>query len=426
MNTSIYNHLLTTYTPRPLTKHDTHKASELRSIIGKIGKITQSSPIYLVKLSDARQSYALGIKESAIMMQNSLNELSDTSADGVFSKLKAYSSSPEEVEATIIGGDYEKLPEGFSIKVDELARTQVNHTKEVYPTGKPLTGGIYKFQVSVGDDIYDFQYNVKNDSNNKEILEGLSSFINKAKIGLRTDVLRSDSDGLINLRIESEMTGASGDEPIFTFSDKSIVGERGIIGYYEFNNVSRRPKSATFYMDGIKKHTLSNEFTLGKSLNVKLHDITDDAVSIRYYPDNEQVINNVEKIASAYNYMIDSTAEYSKAASGTLKLANEIRYAVEPHKSELESCGLVIGEDGRMSVDHSLVIQAVNDGDMQKLFSSDSAFMQRLGKKADEVKLNPMDYVDKTLVSYPNYNKAAQGYSYITSLYSGMIFNFYC
>ena len=33
---------------------------------------------------------------------------------------------------------------------------------------------------------------------------------------------------------------------------------------------------------------------------------------------------------------------------------------------------------------------------------------------------------EKKIVSYPDYGKPPKGYSYITSLYSGMLFNYYC
>mgnify|MGYP000780743947 FL=1 len=71
-------------------------------------------------------------------------------------------------------------------------------------------------------------------------------------------------------------------------------------------------------------------------------------------------------------------------------------------------------------------MQAIEDGDMQKLFSKESPFVNRLFTKMDSVKLNPVEYIDKKIVSYPDYSKPAKGYSYITSLYSGLIFNSYC
>ena len=83
-------------------------------------------------------------------------------------------------------------------------------------------------------------------------------------------------------------------------------------------------------------------------------------------------------------------------------------------------------EEGTIRIDESLAVQAINDGEMQKLFSKDSDLSKRLLGKSESVKLDPMEYVDKLLVSYPNYTKEGVGYSYITSLYSGMLFNYYC
>lgn len=77
-------------------------------------------------------------------------------------------------------------------------------------------------------------------------------------------------------------------------------------------------------------------------------------------------------------------------------------------------------------MDESLASQAAQDGDMEKLIGRDSALNRRLRKKNEEIKLNPMDYIQKKIVSYPDYGKPPKGYSYITSLYSGMLFNYYC
>ena len=124
--------------------------------------------------------------------------------------------------------------------------------------------------------------------------------------------------------------------------------------------------------------------------------------------------------------MIEGSNEYAKITEKNSKLALEFKYLVKPFKSELESCGLLFEEDGTMKIDEALATQAINDGDMQKLFSEESELSKRLLGKSENVKLDPMEYVDKLLVSYPNYTKEGIGYSYITSLYSGMLFNYYC
>lgn len=425
-DSNTYNYLVPTYRPKPLTKYDTHKASELRNIVNQITKLTKESPTYFVKMNDAKQTYLLGIKEAAIMFQNGFEELCDNSPDSAFNNKKAYSSDVGKVGAEITGTDQSRLPDEFSIRVESLASSQINLGRDLYPTGKGLYGGTYKFQVNVGDDMYDFQYNVRNEANNREIIRGLSSFINKANIGIHTNVVNdSEVPEKIRMRIESDMTGSSMGEPIFTLADKENINGTGIVSYLGLDRIERSPASSTFYMDDVERHTLSNEFTMGKCLKISLREITKDAVNINYYPDSDRILASLYKIADAYNFMLDSSEEFAKVASYNLKLANDIKGTIRPYKPELEACGFVFNEDNRILFDTSLTLQAVNDGDLQKLFSRNSEFVQHMMAKAFEIKLNPMEYIDKLMGTYPDFSKPAEGFSYITSLYSGLIFNYY-
>lgn len=424
-DTNSYNYLVPTYRPKPLTKYDTHKASELRNIVNEITKLTKESPTYFVKMNDAKQTYLLGVKESAIMFQNGFEELCDNSPDSAFNNKKAYSSNIDIVGAQIIGEDQSKLPDEFSIRVENLALSQINKGRELYMTGKGLAGGTYKFQINVGDDMYDFQYNVRSDANNREIVNGLSSFINKANIGIQTRIEKDhDNPNKIWMEIESDMTGSAAGEPIFTLVDKDANGN-GLVSYLELDRIERSPKSSTFYMDETERHTLSNEFTMGKCLKVKLRKSSDIDVHINFYPDSDRILESLQKIADAYNFMLDSSEEFSKVASYNLKLANDIQATIRPFRSELESCGFVFNEENRMLFDTSLTLQAIHDGELQKLFTRTSPFVQTMVGKAYEIKLNPMEYVDKLMGTYPDFSKPAEGFSYITSLYSGLIFNYY-
>ena len=427
MDANVYNHLVSSYTPRTISKYDAHKPSELRSIVNKIVKITQTSPIYMIKLSDAKQSYALGIKEAAMRLKNSFNTLSEKAEDNLFNNKKAYSSDTSVIEAEFLEGAKDTNLEDISIRVAGLAKSQINNSNELYCTGKRVSGGTYKFQIGVADNVYDFQYNVKNDLNNEEIAKGLSSFINKAKIGLNAGIeyIGQNRDKFV-ISIESELTGSVGDDTIFYLRDKGEVGSHGIIKLLGLSNIVRKPESSTFYMDGIEKHTLSNEFSIGKNLKILLKKTSESEVDIRYFPDSEQILKNMEKLAGAYNYIIDSTEEYGKITKNRLRLANEMRDIIEPYRQELEACGFCFDEAGRISFDKALVTQAVNDEELEKQFREESSFVKTMKQKAEEIQLNPMDYVDKKIAVYPNYAKNGQGYCYITSLYSGLIFNDYC
>ncbi len=48
---AVYNNYLTAYTPKPLTKYDTHKKSELRSVYNSIVKINKEAPDHEQRIS---------------------------------------------------------------------------------------------------------------------------------------------------------------------------------------------------------------------------------------------------------------------------------------------------------------------------------------------------------------------------------------
>lgn len=423
---NIYNRLVPTYKPQPLTKYDTHKASELRNIVNEITKLTKESPTYFVKLNDAKQTYLLGIKEAAIMFQNGFEELCDTSPDSAFNNLKAYSSDSGKIDAEIISTGQSRLPDKFSLRVERLALSQINRGRDLYPSSKGLSGGTYKFQVNVGDDMYDFQYNIRNEASNREVMKGLSSFINKANIGINTKVERNAAEpDKIRMRIESDMTGSSAGEPIFTLADKENVNGNGIVSFLDLNRVERSPMSSKFFMDDVERHTLSNEFTMGKCLKISLKQTTNVPVQINYYPDGDRIMGSLQKIAEAYNFMLDSSQEFAKVTSYNLKLANDIQSTIRPYKPDLEVCGFVFDENNRIFFDNALTSQAINDGTLKELFSKNSQFVRTMMEKAYEIKINPMEYIDKLMGTYPDFSKPSEGFSYITSLYSGLIFNYY-
>ena len=103
-----------------------------------------------------------------------------------------------------------------------------------------------------------------------------------------------------------------------------------------------------------------------------------------------------------------------------------MRSIVGNYSSEMESLGLNVADDGMISVDSNLLLQTAQQTQASgQTFDYLRDFTQSLLRKSDAISLDPMEYVDKTIVAYKN-----PGHNYVspytTSNYSGMMFNFYC
>ena len=89
---TVYNNYLTAYTPKTLTRYDTHKKSELRNVYNSIVKLNKEAPWYLPTTNKDTQQYAVDIKENARQLHNTIAQLGGLEEDGLFNKKSAYSS----------------------------------------------------------------------------------------------------------------------------------------------------------------------------------------------------------------------------------------------------------------------------------------------------------------------------------------------
>jgi flagellar hook-associated protein 2 len=137
----------------------------------------------------------------------------------------------------------------------------------------------------------------------------------------------------------------------------------------------------------------------------------------------------VDSILETYNDIIrlakDRTLGDQEHYRAT-KLLGEMKSLEDVYKEELEACGLTAKDDGSLVMDDALAVQAAQDGGIESLFTRENGFIARLLDKAEAIAINPMEYLDKTIVTYPNNEKNAFHNPYITSIYSGLFFSSYC
>ena len=156
---TVYNHYLTAYAPKGTTRYDTHKRSELRSIYNSIVKLNKESPLYLPDTSKESQIFAVGLKENARQLRNTIASLGGLDEGELLNKKTAYSSNSDLVEASFIGD----IPEdgtipSYNIEVTALASGQTN-IGSFLPSSKAiaLPEDTYSFDVTINDLSYEFQ-----------------------------------------------------------------------------------------------------------------------------------------------------------------------------------------------------------------------------------------------------------------------------
>ena len=427
MNT-VYNNYLTTYTPKSLTRYDTHKKSELRGVYNSIVKMNKDAPWYLPTTSKDVQRYAVDLKESARELHNTIAWLGGLEESESLQKKSAYSSDPDVVSANFIGKDLPTgTPDGFTIEVESLATPQENMGLFLPESTVALRPDTYSFDISINDMNYEFQFSIGESETNREVQERLARLINNSSIGLKATV--REEDHRTSLSLVSESAGLpSGKDHIFSVSDERTSKAKGTVQYFGLNYTSREASDAVFKINGEQRTASANHFTVGKLFEVELKGLSpkDSPATIGLKNDVESMTDNIRHLVGGYNDFIKAASSYLETQSRSKALLREMKNLAGNFSSELESIGLNLSEEGTISIDPDLLRQAAQQTqDTGGSFDYLKNFTQSLLKKSDQISLNPMDYVDKTIVAYknPGHNFVSP---YTTSNYSGMMFNFYC
>ena len=428
--TNAYNNFLTTYAPKS-TRYDNHKRGELKSIYESIVKQSKESPLFLIDYGTETTSYAINMKENARDLKNVISSLSSEDTMSVLDKKTAYSSDEDVIEAKYIGDsngsiDPENVP-SFNVEVKQLATSQVNLGKFLWNNEMGLTPDTYSFDIEINDTDYEFQFNVEEGDTNKDMQEKLARLINRSNIGVVASV-ESDGDTRSALRIESNSTGKQPDgKNIFTVSDDNTSKTAGAADYFGLSEVTSPSTNAVFSLNGTEHSAYSNSFTIDRAYEVTLKGVSDEdsPVTVGLKPDVESLVGNITGLVKGYNDFMRRAAEYTASYGKSTKFNTEMRSLQNVYKNELDAVGLSFNDDGTLEIDRNLLTQSANEGDPHDTLKAITSFTNSLVNKAGQISLNPMEYTNRVVVEYKNPGKNFPN-PYITSMYSGMMFNGYC
>ena len=425
MISSVYSYYLSQYGNKSNSKYDSHTRTQLKNTYSKVVKINSQTPVYKLDLSTAAQKYAIDLKEHARALENITEDLSD-GADGTMTfKKSAVSSNASAVNASYIT-DFGAASddESFDINVKQLACSQLNTGNYLQPRSKHIKPGEYSFDLSINDVIYEFQFKVDNSETTNNIQNKIARLINRSNIGLTANI-KEDNLGNTAINIESEATGINGTTPVIFSIKSDDASNQPLIDTLGLDRVTQYPANAIFDVDGDERSSMSNSITINKAYDVKLSKVTEEPVTISLKADADSIVESLNELVAGYNNLISVTNdENNNHFQGTEKLQNEIASIARSYKKQLADSGLSLNKDGTISADKEVIINADNKDALSHIYESLNSFKNSIKEKAEDIALNPMDYVNNRIIAYKNPLRSFPD-PYNLSAYTGMMFNGY-
>lgn len=425
MISSVYSYYLSQYGNKSNSKYDSHTRTQLKNTYSKVVKINSQTPVYKLDLSTAAQKYAIDLKEHARALENITEDLSD-GADGTMTfKKSAVSSNASAVNASYIT-DFGAASddESFDINVKQLACSQLNTGNYLQPRSKHIKPGEYSFDLSINDVIYEFQFKVDNSETTNNIQNKIARLINRSNIGLTANI-KEDNLGNTAINIESEATGINGTTPVIFSIKSDDASNQPLIDTLGLDRVTQYPANAIFDVDGDERSSMSNSITINKAYDVKLSKVTEEPVTISLKADAASIVESLNELVAGYNNLISVTNdENNNHFQGTEKLQNEIASIARSYKKQLADSGLSLNKDGTISADKEVIINADNKDALSHIYESLNSFKNSIKEKAEDIALNPMDYVNNKIIAYKNPLRSFPD-PYNLSAYTGMMFNGY-
>lgn len=402
--------------PKRNSRFRSHEAEDLKTIYKNMVKQNQNSPLYKFSFPAATQIYAISIKEAALALESASQSLG-SHKESVFEEMTAVSNNENVVYADLNSNDTEGLPDKLSIRVDSLATGQTN-AGTYLPSGElSFSSGEYSFSITVERNQYTFHLSVHDSDTNLQIQQNLAAAINNNNIGIHASIRNNRIEGTSALVLDSNTTGLPEDSDLFFRFDETYL-ENDITTILGIDNVESAPSNANFYINGNLHTSISNRISLNHSLDIDLLSASDSPVTVYLIPDKKKISDKLDDFLHSYNQLVDISRS-GTSNKGATRLFQDITSIARHNPNPLSAAGLTLDENGYLK--HSGEIESTQ---IRELFEDTSPFRKDIKRITEKMTLNPLDYIDKVVITYPN-TTGNHPNPYQPSKYSGLLFNDY-
>jgi len=353
----------------------------------------------------------------------------DDEGSSVFKNRILVSDQPDAVDVSVLEGSSlpdEDLP--LSVNVSTLSAPQENHGNFVPANEATLISGQYNFTIGIEENLYSFQFNVTSGSTNLELQKKLADFISKTSIGLRTRIVQEPETGESRLDLIAIAAGSSDGKSSFRPSDVRFPEDAsyGIITHFGLDRIAEAPINTRFTINGVPKEVRGRSYLYNNALTLSIKDTTKSPVTIGKVTNQEPIVEKIQSFVDKYNSIFDFVQTKQPDNHRAKKLLYELGNTVRQFSPELAPCGLSVTKNGTLSIDEKQIYTAAGNGSLEYLFSESCNFSDVVVKKLSDISLNPMEYLNKTVVTYPNITAKKTLNPYVSSIYCGLLYNNYC
>ncbi len=424
--TSLLNNTFADFVPNEHLHTEVHQKDELREVYNSIVQKSKDAPLYMLDRTGAAQDYAVRLKEDARELQKAINSMVSDYSTSILDQKIASSDDENYVLAKYIGSAESSNDTSFNISVEKLASGQINEGISVPNDEYALEPGAYSFDLKINDTDYEFQFNVSSADTNVNILNRISRLLDRSNVGLKSSVV-NDSPDTSYIRIEGTNTGKTvNGKPAFVISDDNTSRKSGAVASYGLNNLTHEASNALFSINGSPHQSYSNTFTVNRTFELTLKQPTEDrTVNIGLKADLDAMTYNINHLAGAYNDFIKKAAEATNNYNGSHKIMRELNRMSLHYSRAFDSFGLNVQKDGTIAIDDEQLNKYISGSESENNLDPLQEFINSLVDKSEEIAIDPMKYTNQKLVCYkkPGVNFANP---YMTSMYTGMLFNNYC
>ncbi len=420
VNNNIYNHMSAQFVPKK--RETTHKSSELKAVYSNMSKLNKTSPLYLVSMSDKKQEHVIDIKEQAITLRDVAENFSNPDSR-VYSEKTLYSSDESSVTGSFRRQPKDDLPPELTISVDRLASEQVNVGEYLRSAGLDLKPGSQSFAIDTVDGLSQFNISVSKDDTNIEVQNRVAEAVNNRDIGINASIIRDGATSAIML--SSAETGASAASSGLHFSLKDENGGQGIVDTLGLSNIKQRPQNSEFTINGETHSSTSNHISINQIVELDFHSVSKEPVDIQFVPDTRIAKEQLENFVDAYNKLVGLAEKEGPVNIGNRSLLKDVSGMIKKHTDSLEKAGIHVDETGRLHMPDSDETNLFKEEKLAELFRDNSEFRKDINTATDRLTLDPIAYINKLIVTYPNKEDKTAGATYTQSLYSGLMYNNY-